>query len=204
MLAAPPFNPRYGRAVWSVTQILQALGKGPNLSHASPEDLERARLRGQLYHKAAHFLGEGDLLKSSIDPKIAPFLEAKQKWIALSGARIVACEVKVESARWGYVGTLDSAAFLGGVRVLVDDKTGAVFDKEFCELQLGAYAVAWDEQHHREPVGGLIGLHLRDDETFRSHLFNALAAKAKWLRELGKFKEGGQANKEEGIEKGGD
>lgn len=104
-----------GEVLPSVTGILKAVGvsvdfeelggMGAGIKHA----IELKRDIGTAVHQAAHFYDDNDLVWSSLDPHVVPYLEA---WTAFRQAyshmRPATRERIVYSAAYRFVGTLDA------------------------------------------------------------------------------------------------
>lgn len=106
---------------------------------------EFARERGSAAHEAIHFVMDGDIDRTSIDPAILPFVRAAEAFAEDMGLEPVMAEAVVFSALYGYAGKADLFAFLRGRRRLccIDWKTGAV--PPATGLQLAGYSGAWLE-----------------------------------------------------------
>lgn len=109
-----------GEILPSVTGILKSTGisvdfdelgqMGAGLKHA----IEMKREIGTAVHQAAHFYDDNDLVWSSVDPAVVPYLEA---WTAFRQAyshlRPATRERIVYSAAYRFVGTLDAIFLMG-------------------------------------------------------------------------------------------
>lgn len=104
---------------------------------------DSARERGKAVHEALHFYDEKDLDQNTVDPAIRPYLDAYEKFLADSGAEVLASEHMVHSRVFGYAGTLDRVLRLNKRAVLVDIKTGA--RPLWVGMQVAAYRRAAQE-----------------------------------------------------------
>jgi hypothetical protein len=132
--------PDGGRRVPSVTEVLKDNGL---VDYSFCTAL--ARERGSAAHEAIHFDVEGDLDTSSLDPIVAPYVEAARVARQALEVEPILAEAVVFSALYGYAGKLDLLAYLRGRRrlVVIDWKTGAA--PPAVALQLAGYAGAWHE-----------------------------------------------------------
>lgn len=169
-----------------VTEILAAVGLGPDLSMVPPDILLAAQKRGTAVHEAIEALAYGYLDEAAVDPEIAPYLDAYRRFVRESGHEALASEVEVIHPAWQYVGHLDRIGWLLGRRVVLDFKTGTAMDG--VEYQLAAYCAAWDAQHPTEPVAGAAAVQLRDDGTYRFHEVAIPAALPVWYAAITVFR----------------
>lgn len=175
----------------SVTRILRETGNAPDFSAVDPAVLERARQRGIAVHAACQYLDEDDLDVASIAPEIAGYVEAYQRFLRESGARVI----DTEQAVWheaGYAGRYDLRAWIGGCRWLIDRKATATIG-EHVGVQAAAYAEANNAMH---AVDGSIGtvseiaaLHLRRDGRYTLHRYVYATERARWWGAFAKWKE---------------
>lgn len=99
----------------SVTQILRATDISTNFEELSSmradirASVDLKRELGSAVHQAAHFFDDDDLVWSSLDPQVVPYLEA---WVAFRQAypslRPATRERVVYSQAYRFVGTLDA------------------------------------------------------------------------------------------------
>jgi hypothetical protein len=124
----------------SVTQVLKAEGF---VDYAFCTEF--ARDRGSRVHEAVHFMVEGDLLQSSVDEEVAPYLKSAEAFLSDMEADVVMAEAVVYSALYGYAGKADLFAYLRKRHRLanVDWKTGV--PPQATGLQLAGYSGAWLE-----------------------------------------------------------
>lgn len=62
-------------------------------------------------------------IRPEVDDEVRPFLERFDGWAQRFGPRYEAAETAVYNRSYGYAGTLDAIAIVGGMRVIVDYKT---------------------------------------------------------------------------------
>lgn len=93
---------RYGNDLESVTGILKAEGF---IDTRFYDDFSRER--GEFVHKARHLDDMGELDEESVDPEIAPYLEAWRRFRRESGFIIEQSEVPMMSKTLKYAGTPD-------------------------------------------------------------------------------------------------
>ena len=105
---------------------------------------EAAVRRGVDFHEAAMLYMGGDPF-----PKI-PGMQAMQQWSSDYEPRPVALENVVYSRKLGCAGTFDALMEIDGKRVIVDYKTGGVYDDH--AIQLAAYAGMWGEMNKDRPI----------------------------------------------------
>lgn len=160
-----------------VTVILKAVGLGPDLSVVAPAVLEAARQRGIAVHEAIEAAVYGYLEPESIDPTLAPYLDAWLKFVAESGFQPIAAEFEVRHPLWRYCGHPDVLGWLLGKRFILDVKTG---DAAGAEYQVAAYVEAWNAERPAETVAGGAILHLRADGMYRFDEVTLPAAVPVW------------------------
>lgn len=153
-----------GVVVPSVTTILRILDDSA-LSRVSPDVLAAAAGRGTAVHKATELDDEGTLDESSVDPAIAPYLEAWRRYRADTGLEPIAVEQRVYHNQHRYAGTFDRVAMLDGQRVIVDIKSGTAWPSH--GPQTAAYAYAWERMHGKK-IDGRIVVYLASDGQYRA------------------------------------
>ena len=100
--------------------------------------------RGVDFHEAAMDYMGGDPY-----PDI-PGMQALKQWRADLEPRPVALENVVYSRKLGCAGTFDAVMEIDGKRVIVDYKTGGVYDDH--AIQLAAYAGLWGMMNNTRPI----------------------------------------------------
>ena len=141
-----------GRAVPSVTQVLQLI---EDWSHVDPELLARAATFGNHVHEAVHLFCMGTLHWPSLDPNLRPYVEQFSRFLAESGADVLASELIVGSQRYGYAGTLDlilSVRRLKRQRTMLCDVKSGLVPQRTVGPQTAAYAKAAREGFWPEPL----------------------------------------------------
>lgn len=152
-----------GVVVPGVTSILKPL---VTLSGIPRDVLERKRDLGQRVHAACHYFSEGDLDESSVEPDVAPYLDAFRRFVAESGIRIVANELIVHDPVANYAGQLDLIGDIGRMRWLIDLKSCAQLPFAVGP-QTAAYARAHSVGRQRPPIDCRGALRLQPDRRFR-------------------------------------
>jgi hypothetical protein len=152
-----------------VTDILAAVGLGPDLGPVPAVVLEAARARGTAVHALIEAHHYGYLEDGSITPETAPYFSAYLKFLADSGHEPIRSEFEVVHAAWGYRGHPDRLGWLSGRRILLDWKTAEAPELPPAGLQLAAYRLAWNAMHPTEPVDLVAVLQLKADGTYRYH-----------------------------------
>jgi hypothetical protein len=156
---------RVDGARWpGVTEILRPL---TSFEGIPPDVLARKADLGRRVHFACQLDDEDDLDESSVEPDVAPYLEAWRRFLRESGARVVYNEMRVANMIHGYAGTLDNVLEIGGARWLVDKKT-AIATPRAAGPQTAAYLRALAAPHVTRPDITLRAVvRLRPDGTFR-------------------------------------
>lgn len=171
-----------GRVVPSVTQIIGDAG----LVWEARDQM--ALDRGTAVHRATRYLDEGILDWATVDPRIAPYVQAWRRFLDETGFCTTAIEEPVYSERWDYAGQPDRVGILwradntepSSATAVVDLKTGTV--QPFTALQLAAYgnAILNDDQCSRL-TRIAVGLH--DDGTYEMTTYRMMD----WADDLGTF-----------------
>lgn len=144
----------YGGGLESVTQILTAEGFIDTRFFD-----EYSRTRGSYVHKARHLDDIGELDESTIDPEIAPYLEAWRRFKLESGFVVEQSEVPMMSSTYKYAGTPDvighfpTGTLKRAAVELHDDGTYKLYpftDRQDGSLWLSVLAVHnWRKNHGR-------------------------------------------------------
>ena len=133
---------RNGIVVPSVTQIIAPL---QDFSGIDPEVLDRAAEFGTHVHEAIALELAGDLDRDSLDPALAPYVDAALQWIDEVNGNVIGFEEVVYSERYGFAGMkdLDIEIPVGRrcERTLADWKTGVVMPRSVGP-QLAGYEIA--------------------------------------------------------------
>ncbi len=141
-----------GHRLISVTQALSILD---DRCKVDPFYLER----GRLIHLATEYYDRDELDESSIDSRIAPFLESYIKFRMNTDFVPQLIEQKFYHPQYFYAGRLDRQGPLNGTSVIIDIKSGQKADVD--ELQNVALWELCRVNH--VPVKKLFDLYLRDD-----------------------------------------
>lgn len=124
-----------GRVIPSVTTVIKSLG----LTNADWYT-DDARDRGQMVHLATALDDRGELDESTVDERIAGYLDAWRHWRKVSGLVAEFIEQPVYSAELDYAGTPDRVGIANGLPTIVDIKNGQ--PECWHPLQTAAYAIA--------------------------------------------------------------
>ncbi|MBI5259784.1 MAG: hypothetical protein HY855_25010 [Burkholderiales bacterium] len=147
-----------GRLVPGVTSILRPL---VDFSGIPPAVLEAKADLGRRVHFACELHDDDDLDETSVEPDVAPYLQAYRQWRADTGAVILLNEHKVYHPVLGYAGTLDRVANFGHHEWLIDLKTCFTTPMS-AGPQTAAYQAALGVRTQRRAA-----LRLRPDGTYR-------------------------------------
>lgn len=162
----------------SVTTILAAVGLTMDYRLIPADVLATASERGTLVHAAVHDDVYHCLDESALPPAVMARFIGWQRFLKDTGYRPIVAEATVTSARWGFIGHLDGAGWLGADRTLLDLKCVAKLDPATVAYQLGGYDIAWSEQRPREPFKRYLGLQLLPDR-YKVHDLTARMANAR-------------------------
>lgn len=124
---------------------------------------EQARLRGDYVHLACRMLDDEELAIDSLDPGIAGYVAAYQKFLTLTTPDWIYVEHRVFDPVLGYAGTLDRAGLLQGEKVLLDIKSGGLYPS--VGPQTAAYRRCLPEPHTWKRTA----LQLSGDGSFTLH-----------------------------------
>lgn len=154
-----------------VTSILSLVRT--DLREIPADVLAHAAQRGQAVHRACYLLAGGidrhgkasGLAWDSLGDEVRPYVEAFQDFTHHTRCRFLAQEQLVVSRRYGYAGTMDFLCELGGVRSVLDVKTGEPHPAH--RLQLAAYREAWMEGMRSRGAVDRLVLYLKPDGRYR-------------------------------------
>ncbi len=142
-----------GIAAPSVTEVLDALGLGPELSKADPVAVAYAQHRGSGLHLAIRYHHEGDLLEASLHPAVRPGYLAYLDFLRETEHEPIASELELLHEAWRFTGHPDRVAWhRKRERALFDWKYVAALDLDYVRLQLAGYRLLWNGQHPTEAV----------------------------------------------------
>lgn len=164
-----------------VTEILEAVGLGPDFSSVPPEILEAARVRGTAVHAAIEAVVYNFLDESALAADVLPRLDAYRRFVKESGYETTHTEIEVINAAWGYRGHPDSIGWLLSKRTMLDWKNMDALELAPAGYQLAGYRAAWNAQHPTEPVAALAVVQLKSDGTYRFHEVSAAEAEPVFL-----------------------
>lgn len=154
----------------SVTEILNDLGLGPDLSKADPVAVAYARSRGSGLHLAIRYHHEGDLLESSLHPAVQPGYRAYLEFLRDTEHDPIASELEVLHPAWRFSGHPDRVAWhRRAERALFDWKYVASLDLEYVRLQLAGYRMLWNCLHPSEPVARCFAVQFLPKGGYRLH-----------------------------------
>lgn len=153
-----------GAVVPSVTQILSPY---TSLEFVNPELLRRAAEFGNHVHEACHLFNLDALDRDSLDPELAPYVDAWALFLDTTGAVVLLSEHRIASEQYAYAGTLDTVVWWGKSKRLIDIKSTAGVPKTVGP-QTAGYANAYREQTG-ETLRDRYCVQLRHDGTYRSH-----------------------------------
>lgn len=130
-----------GRELPSVTTVLSIL---EDWRGVDPGVLARAAEFGTHVHQACALANAGTLDEATLDPALAPYLAQWRRFLAESGAEVLASEMRVFHRGLRYAGTLDVLALWKGQRCIIDIKTGQL--PRTVGAQTEAYRMAYQSQ----------------------------------------------------------
>lgn len=128
-----------GKRVPSVTQILQEAGL-INYGFMHPNKREEVLARGETVHWVTELEDQGVLNPRKVPIRFRPYRKAYLQWKDRSGFVVQGIEVPFVST-YGYAGKPDRTGLLGGVKTVVDLKTGVAI-ADWVKYQLAPYALA--------------------------------------------------------------
>lgn len=120
---------------------------------------EGAAMRGTNVHNAIQYYNEDDLIESSLSPEIAAYLECFKRAKAHHGIKILQNEVMRYHHKYLYAGRLDAIVEIGGVKGIIDYKTGMPDKRN--KWQLAAYLEFM--RHEIPDLKGRWNLYLKPD-----------------------------------------
>jgi hypothetical protein len=107
------------------------------------EVMEAAGAKGTDIHKGCELIANGGVDWDALDGAYVGPLREFEKWLADYKPAIMFTESPFYSVRYGYAGTIDIIANIGGKVCFIDIKTGA---SSSVGPQLAAYEEGWKEQ----------------------------------------------------------
>lgn len=160
-----------GKVIPSVTQILTSEGFIDGSWFT-----EYSRDRGTKVHRAIELYDDGDLDEERLDPVLRPYLEAWKRFKAHASVSVLRSEIQLASEAYQFAGTVDKTALLGGMKAVLDIKTGEV--QPWTGLQLAAYQLLLAETMPR------IAVQLKADGNYMLHEFKDRADRNVFLAAL--------------------
>jgi hypothetical protein len=148
----------------SVTEILAAVGLGPQYDGMPPDRRAYAMARGSAVHKAIELEWAGQLSGYQLHAGTVGYVDAFRRWRDEVKPTLIAAEPELISHRWRFLGHPDLVADLGDSRiVVVEYKCGKVPPEAVYQAQ--AYRILALE-HYPGPVP-VIALELHPDGSYR-------------------------------------
>lgn len=123
---------------------------------------EAAMMRGIYVHQATELLDKNDLDESSLDPILAPYVDAYKRFLDDTGFYISYIEKIVYNATYGYAGRLDRLGKFPTDKIesIIDIKTGK--PEKWHGVQLAAYGLCLGNEPRKR-----FGLYLSDTGNYR-------------------------------------
>lgn len=167
-----------GQRVPSVSDILENVSR-EFYEGAPPRSMQDAADRGTNTHLAIQLLNEGRLDESTIDPRIAPYVDAYRMFRAEKGFRPDYAEVHLGHWRQRYAGTPDMIGVIGmgrrgkPIRCIIDIKTTYQL-LPVVGLQLAGYEMLWNynQDNPRYYSTERYALHLMRDGDYKLDHFD--------------------------------
>jgi hypothetical protein len=158
-----------GRVLPSVTQIIAPIRQ--DFSTVPPAVLEMKRQIGSAVHKACEFDDAGELDFEGLVPLLQGYVTGWRRFIAHTGAVVIANEQRLYHEALGFAGTLDRLLEVAGELWLVDIKTAAQPHRSY-GVQLAGYELlvagaAWPGRPVKRASA-----HLTPEGVYRLHPFN--------------------------------
>ena len=159
-----------------VTEILAAVGLGPDYAEVPPAILLRAASRGTAVHEAIGEHLAGTLW--GVDAQIQPRLDAFQRFLSDSGYAPIETPEEFRNPEfphestlvhpYGFTGHIDPGGigWLHGVRALVDWKTTVRLSASLA-YQLAGYRLLWRHVRPAERIEISLAVQLRADGGYR-------------------------------------
>jgi hypothetical protein len=150
----------------SVTGLLKRYGLSADISHIPPRIIERARQRGNAVDVGFRLIAQGvELDPATIDPAIAPYLDAFRKFWKESGAVLIESGVpRISPLGFGF--TPDLILFINGRRTVVDGKATCKIPKSVGP-QTAGYKIGWNSLYTTERIEDRAALWLKPDSSYK-------------------------------------
>ena len=150
----------------SVTGLLKKYGLTDDFSRIPPQTLELARMRGSAIAGARQIIVSGlELDPTTIDPRIALYVQAIQKFWKESRAELIETEVPHVSPL-GFGFKADIFCWIGGRRAVVDDKATWSIPKSVGP-QTAGYKIGFNSLYLNQPIEDRYALHVKRDGTYK-------------------------------------
>lgn len=138
---------------WSVTEILQVSGLGPNYSGIDPDVLDYAAGRGIALNVAIDLHEDGDLDEESLHPEIRPAFDCYREFKRLTGYERIEHQGEYVHPEWNYILHHDAVGWMGRRRVMLDWKFVASMDQAYVSYQVRAgYRLGWNACRPKEQI----------------------------------------------------
>lgn len=150
-----------GVIVPSTTQVLRSAGL---ITYSFRNDYFRRR--GEYVHLACHLHDQEALDEASLDPVLAPYLEAYRSFLEDTGFEVLLSEEPLVSVSHRFGTTPDKLGLLHGAPAIIELKTGTV--QPWVALQTAAQALAVADRfpEYRKIKLKRFALALRPDKTY--------------------------------------
>lgn len=150
----------------SVTEVLEAVGLGPDFGFLKPGMRDYYLPRGRAVSVCIDYEADGVGYEAHED--VTRFLPAYRNFCLAVPHSVVASEVELIDPTWRYVGHPDRVAkFPDGRLVLVDWKLS--FDREAARRQLAGYSLLWLVTHPQESLSERWIVELKPEGRFAVH-----------------------------------
>lgn len=148
-----------------VTRILNDM-RFTDFSGVPADIMKRAQDFGTAVHTATELFDSDNLDFSSLDPALAPYIEAWDKFKRENGVEILEAEVELYSPTYNFCGKPDRLAIVRSQKTVLDIKSSEVM-KPSTEIQTAGYEVLFN-------IPGLkrLGVQLKGDGTYKLYPYN--------------------------------
>lgn len=157
-----------GQRYRSLTDRIHDAGFGDDFSRVSPERMAFAQTRGRMVHLACQYVDEGQLDPSTVDARIAGYVDAYRKFIRDCPVKTILSERRLvcESLQMGC--TPDWIGFIhgSGRRCVIERKT-TQHRSPSARLQTAGQKLVWNVLNPHQPVYERYGLRLCIDGTYQ-------------------------------------
>ena len=129
----------------SASRLIEVGGLKPDFSGIDPAVVERKGQIGKALHAAALLLEAGRLDRSTVDPAVAPYLEAFEAFLGKYGPSLICAEKPDYSPDLLYACTLDRLYLFNAGRAIVDLKTSAQ-EEPYWGIQTALQAIVEEDR----------------------------------------------------------